>query len=114
MSMARIWLSVAAATNTAAYDGADVTLQGFVTPGEGDGVNLTRLVITHCVIDAQTARLPVWISPNTRIIAPHLQQSVQVTGVDARIESVTVAEGQQVSNRAVLVTLAATADAAAS
>lgn len=35
---------------------------------------------------AQTARMPVWISPNTRIIAPHLQQSVQVTGVDARID----------------------------
>lgn len=35
---------------------------------------------------AQTARLPVWISPNTRIIAPHLQQSVQVTNVDARID----------------------------
>ena len=39
------WASVfSAATNTAAYDGAAVTLRGFVTPGEsGDGVNLTRL-----------------------------------------------------------------------
>ena len=34
--------------------------------------------------------------------------------LDARIESVTVTEGQQVSNRTVLVTLAATADAPAS
>jgi uncharacterized repeat protein (TIGR03943 family) len=56
------WASVfAAATNTAAYDGAPVKLTGFVTPGGSgdDGVNLTRLVITHCVIDAQTAVLPV-------------------------------------------------------
>lgn len=59
------WASVfATATNTAAYDGADVTLTGFVTPGSGaDGVNLTRLVITHCVIDAQTATLPVEVDP---------------------------------------------------
>ncbi|MHC9044466.1 TIGR03943 family putative permease subunit [Microbacterium saperdae] len=59
------WASVfATATNTAAYDGADVTLTGFVTPGSGsDGVNLTRLVITHCVIDAQTAMLPVEVDP---------------------------------------------------
>lgn len=35
---------------------------------------------------AQTVHMPVWISPNTRIIAPHLPQSVQVTGVDARID----------------------------
>ncbi|MFO1484023.1 MAG: VIT and VWA domain-containing protein [Verrucomicrobiaceae bacterium] len=35
---------------------------------------------------AQTARMPVWISPNTRIIAPPTQQSVQVTQVDARID----------------------------
>jgi Ca-activated chloride channel family protein len=35
---------------------------------------------------AQTSRMPVWISPNTRIIAPHLQQSVHVTSVDARID----------------------------
>lgn len=55
------WASVfATATNTAAYDGAPVKLTGFVTPGS-DGVNLTRLVITHCVIDAQTATLPVTV-----------------------------------------------------
>jgi uncharacterized repeat protein (TIGR03943 family) len=56
------WASVfASATNTAAYDGTPVTLIGFVTPdGSGDDdINLTRLVITHCVIDAQTATLPV-------------------------------------------------------
>jgi uncharacterized repeat protein (TIGR03943 family) len=60
------WASVfAASTNTAAYDGAPVTLTGFVTPGSSDdGVNLTRLVITHCVIDAQTATLPVTVDPD--------------------------------------------------
>ena len=60
------WASVfATATNTTAYDGAAVTLIGFVTPGASgdDGVNLTRLVITHCVIDAQTATLPVSVDP---------------------------------------------------
>lgn len=58
------WSSVfATATNTAAYDGSPVTLTGFVTPASSgaDGVNLTRLVITHCVIDAQTATLPVTV-----------------------------------------------------
>jgi uncharacterized membrane protein YcgQ (UPF0703/DUF1980 family) len=38
-----------------------VTLTGFVTPGDGpaDGFDLTRLVITHCVIDAQPASIPI-------------------------------------------------------
>lgn len=51
----------ATATNTAAYDGAPVSLTGFVTPASGGPgeVNLTRLVITHCVIDAQPATLPM-------------------------------------------------------
>lgn len=35
---------------------------------------------------AQSVRMPVWISPNTRIIAPIPQQSVQVTNVDAHID----------------------------
>ena len=55
------WASVfATATNTASYDGTTVTLTGFITPGK-DGVDLTRLVITHCVIDAQPANVPVTI-----------------------------------------------------
>lgn len=55
------WASVfATTTNTASFDGTAVTLTGFITPG-GDGVDLTRLVITHCVIDAQPAALPVSI-----------------------------------------------------
>lgn len=56
------WASVfATATNTSTYDGKAVTLTGFVTPTDGEGVNLTRMVITHCVIDAQPATVPVTI-----------------------------------------------------
>ncbi len=75
------WASVfSAATNTAAYDGAAVTLRGFVTPGEsGDGVNLTRLVITHCVIDAQTAALPVDVKADEYATG----QWVEITGTGA-------------------------------
>lgn len=54
------WSSVfATASRPEAYDGSPVTLVGFVTPGDGDAVNLTRMVITHCVIDAQPAAVPV-------------------------------------------------------
>jgi uncharacterized repeat protein (TIGR03943 family) len=73
------WASVFnASTNTAAYDGAPVTLTGFVTPGSSgdDGVNLTRLVITHCVIDAQTAALPVAVDPDDYATG----QWVEITG----------------------------------
>ncbi|MBT2496235.1 TIGR03943 family protein [Microbacterium sp. ISL-59] len=73
------WASVfAASTNTAAYDGAPVTLTGFVTPDSSadDGVNLTRLVITHCVIDAQTAALPVDVDPDDYATG----QWVEITG----------------------------------
>ncbi|WP_240747134.1 TIGR03943 family protein [Microbacterium sp. K24] len=73
------WASVfATATNTIAYDGAAVTLTGFVTPGASgdDDVNLTRLVITHCVIDAQTATLPVTVDPDEYPTG----QWVEVTG----------------------------------
>ena len=73
------WASVfATATNTTAYDGAPVTLTGFVTPAASgdDDVNLTRLVITHCVIDAQTATLPVTVDPGEYSTG----QWVEVTG----------------------------------
>ncbi len=54
------WAAVfATATNPEAFDGDAVTLTGFVTPGEGGAFDLTRLVITHCVIDAQPASIPV-------------------------------------------------------
>lgn len=53
------WASVfATATNPEAFDGDTITLTGFVTPADG-GFGLTRLVITHCVIDAQPASVPV-------------------------------------------------------
>lgn len=53
------WASVfATATNPESFDGSQVTLTGFVTPGD-DGFSLTRLVITHCVIDAQPASLRI-------------------------------------------------------
>lgn len=56
------WASVfATSTNTTSFDGTAVTLTGFITPADG-GVDLTRLVITHCVIDAQPANLPVTIA----------------------------------------------------
>ena len=56
------WATVfATATNPDAFDGDSVTLTGFVTPGDGaaGGFDLTRLVITHCVIDAQPASIPI-------------------------------------------------------
>ncbi len=53
------WASVfATATNPEAFDGDEIVLTGFVTPGD-DGFDLTRLVVTHCVIDAQPASIPV-------------------------------------------------------
>lgn len=69
------WSAVfATATNPEAFDGAPVTLTGFVTPGTDFA--LTRLVITHCVIDAQTASVPVAAS----IDVPATGQWVTVTG----------------------------------
>lgn len=49
------WSAVfATATNPERYAGENVKLTGFMTDG-----SLSRLVITHCVIDAQTATLPL-------------------------------------------------------
>lgn len=54
------WSAVfATATNPERYEGESVALTGFVTPGDDGGIELSRLVITHCVIDAQPAALPV-------------------------------------------------------
>ena len=79
------WSSVfATATNPETFDGEKVTLTGFATPGEG-GFDLTRLVITHCVIDAQPARIPIATGD-----APDTGQWVTVTGtirdVDGRLQ----------------------------
>lgn len=69
------WSAVfATATNPDAFDGQPVTLTGFVTPGTDFA--LTRLVITHCVIDAQTASVPV----TAPVDVPDTGQWVTVTG----------------------------------
>nr|WP_206535752.1 TIGR03943 family protein [Microbacterium sp. 4R-513] len=73
------WSTVfATATNPDAYDGDPVTLTGFVTPGD-DGFDLTRLVITHCVIDAQPASIPVDAAA-TQQESPATGQWVTITG----------------------------------
>ncbi len=54
------WSAVfSTATSPERYEGENVRLTGFVTPGMNGSLNLNRLVITHCVIDAQTAALPL-------------------------------------------------------
>jgi len=72
------WASVfATATNPDTFDGDAIALTGFVTPSDtGSGFDLTRLVITHCVIDAQPATLPIASSAPV----PETGQWVTVTG----------------------------------
>ncbi len=71
------WAGVfASATDPDAFDGDPVTLTGFVTPGTDGDFDLTRLVITHCVIDAQPASIPVAAD----VRAPSTGQWVQITG----------------------------------
>lgn len=71
------WAGVfASATDPDKFDGDPVTLTGFVTPGPDGGFDLTRLVITHCVIDAQPASLPV--ASSARV--PATGQWVTITG----------------------------------
>lgn len=54
------WAAVfATATNPEAFDGDTVTLTGFVGGDASAGFDLTRLIITHCVIDAQPASLEI-------------------------------------------------------
>ncbi|MDX2376135.1 TIGR03943 family protein [Microbacterium sp. LRZ72] len=50
--------AIATTTDPARFVGEGATLTGFVAPG-ADGFLLTRLVIVHCVIDAQAASVPV-------------------------------------------------------
>lgn len=59
------WASVfATGSRPEKYDGSTVTLTGFLTPSGSakDQAHLTRMVITHCVLDAQPASVPVQIS----------------------------------------------------
>jgi uncharacterized repeat protein (TIGR03943 family) len=70
------WSAVfATSTNPEAFDGETVELTGFVTPGEDGDFDLSRLVITHCVIDAQSASVPVSADD-----VPSTGQWVTVTG----------------------------------
>ncbi|MCD1267957.1 TIGR03943 family protein [Microbacterium sp. MEC084] len=76
------WASVfSSATSPDAYEGTHVTLTGFVTPDEGnaEALRLGRLVITHCVIDAQPASVPV-VSPDWRD-AVEVGGWIQVDGI---------------------------------
>lgn len=65
----------ATATNPDAFDGTPIELTGFVTPGPDAGFDLTRLVITHCVIDAQPASVPIVAAE-----VPDTGQWVTITG----------------------------------
>jgi len=72
------WASVfATATNPEAFEGDEISLTGFVTPSSAGGFGLTRLVITHCVIDAQPASVPVGEISDV----PATGEWVTVTGV---------------------------------
>jgi len=88
------WAAVfATATNPDAFEGDAVTLTGFVTPREGasEGFDLTRLVITHCVIDAQPASLAIAASAPALDSPLDTGQWVTITGTvnstaDGRLE----------------------------
>ncbi|QLD12036.1 TIGR03943 family putative permease subunit [Microbacterium oleivorans] len=72
------WASVfATATNPEAFEGDEISLTGFVTPSSAGGFGLTRLIITHCVIDAQPASVPVGEISDV----PATGEWVTVTGV---------------------------------
>lgn len=87
----------ATATSPDAFDGTDVELTGFVTPDPDDPESflLTRLVITHCVIDAQPATIPVrdpdwqgdyevgdWVSIDGEVVADDAGMAVAPATVD--------------------------------
>lgn len=72
------WAGIfSSATDPDRFDGDPVTLTGFITPGSDGDFALSRLVITHCVIDAQSASLPV-VSSDAR--PPETGQWVTITG----------------------------------
>ena len=54
------WASVfSSATSPDSFEGTRVVLTGFVAPADDGSLRLGRLVVTHCVIDAQPATVPV-------------------------------------------------------
>jgi uncharacterized repeat protein (TIGR03943 family) len=77
------WASVlATTTDPARFVGEPATLVGFVSPGEDGTFDLTRLVIVHCVIDAQAASVPVTVRDVDGDLEPG--QWVEVSGEFAR------------------------------
>lgn len=88
----------ATATSPERYEGETVALTGFITADEGGSASLTRLVITHCVIDAQSASLPVgdglpagletgqWIELTGEIVVAEDGLAIEATGVEAIAE----------------------------
>jgi uncharacterized repeat protein (TIGR03943 family) len=77
------WASVlATTTDPARFVGEPATLVGFVSPGEDGTFDLTRLVIVHCVIDAQAASVPVTVRGVDGDLEPG--QWVEVSGEFAR------------------------------
>ncbi len=54
------WAAVfSSATSPDSFEGTRVVLTGFVAPADDGSLRLGRLVVTHCVIDAQPATVPV-------------------------------------------------------
>lgn len=74
------WASLlSTTTDPARFVGEKATLTGFVGPdGDSKGFALTRLVIVHCVIDAQAANVPVAELAGGENLAPG--QWVEVEG----------------------------------
>ena len=92
------WSTVfATATSPEDFAGDAVDLEGFITPHPDDPGQflLTRLVITHCVIDAQPAAVPVSDANWDAGIA---------VGDWARVEGTAVLEGEELTIRPTTVT----------
>ena len=92
------WSTVfATATSPEDFVGDAVELEGFVTPDSDDPdvFLLTRLVITHCVIDAQPAAVPV---------ASQARGSDIEVGEWVRVEGTVVPRGEGLAIRPTTIT----------
>lgn len=89
------WATVfATSTDPEAFAGTPVALTGFVTPSEdGDGFQLTRMIITHCVIDAQPAIVPV----TGAVTGYETGDWVDVTGTVRDVDGALVVEAAEVA-----------------
>lgn len=73
------WAAVfATAGDPATFDGATVSLTGFLTASDDGAPRLSRLVVTHCVIDAQPAS--VTLAPDDVAADAAVGQWLQVDG----------------------------------